>query len=151
MSGKGWVTTARGGGLNIDDLIAKSQRPIGLKEENSTIKKREIPGGRKPINVRGFQPAQGEVRHQDAPAPLVKEKPTHKSAFKAGNEAKSKADLTGIKVKRRASTKKPTGSAEEAASEALGDIMTGLEASSPNAAAAADQEEKKPTRRKSSK
>lgn len=151
MSGKGWVTTARGDGLNIDDLIAKSKRPIGVKEENSTIKKRKIPGGNKPLNVRGFQPAQGEAKPQEVESVAsIKEKPAPKAAFNDGKEANSQADLTGIKVKKRASTKKSTGTAEEAASEALGDIMTGLEKGSPNAVNAAEQEEK-PTRRRSSK
>lgn len=147
MSGRGWVTTARGDGLNIDDLIAKSKRPIGTTEEKSTIKKQKVPG-KTPINVRGFQPAQGEAKPQEVTeAAPAKATPAHKAAFKDGKEASSQADLTGIKVKKRASTKKPTGTAEEAASDALGDIVSDLEASNPNAMKAAEQEEK-PTRRK---
>lgn len=152
MSGKGWVTTARGDGLNIDDLIAKSKRPIGTKEEKSTIKKRKVPGGRKPLNVRGFQPAQGEaktpVREDTTEAPAPQEAPV--AAFNDGKKASSEADITGIKVKKRATTRKPNVPAEEAASETLGDIMTGLENGSPNAVNAAESEAK-PTRRKTTK
>jgi len=147
MSGKGWVTTARGEGLNIDDLIAKSKRPIGVMEEKSTVKKQKVPG-KTPINVRGFQPAQGEAKPQEAAqAPAVEAAPAPKAAFNDGNDASSQADLTGIKVKKRVSTKKPTGTAVDAASSTLGDIMTGLEDGNPNAVAAAEQEEK-PTRRR---
>ena len=152
MSGKGWVTTARGEGLNIDDLIAKSKRPIGTKEAKSEIKKRKVPG-RKPLNVRGFQPAQGEAKPHGEPTPAAEtpETPAPVAAFNDGEEAASTADITGIKVKKRASTKKPNVPAEEAAGEALGDIMSGLEAGSPNAVTAAEQEEKKPTRRRTTK
>ena len=147
MSGKGWVTTARGDGLNIDDLNAKSKRPIGVKEEKSTVKKQKVPG-KTPINIRGFQPAQGEAKpHEAVKVAAVEEAPVAKSAFNDGKDASSQADLTGIKVKKRVSTRKPTGTAEEAASDALGDIITGLEDGNPNAVAAAEQEEK-PTRRK---
>jgi len=151
MSGKGWVTTARGDGLNIDDLIAKSKRPIGTKEAKSTIKKRKVPGGSKPLNVRGFQPAQGEAKtpvHEGTEATAPQEAPV--SAFNDGEKASSEADITGIKVKKRASTRKPNVPAEEAASEALGDIMTGLENGTPNAVNAA-KAESKPTRRKTTK
>lgn len=151
MSGKGWVTTARGDGLNIDDLIAKSRRPIGTKEEKSTIKKRKVPGGRKPLNVRGFQPAQGEAKPQEAstPAVVTKAAPAPAAAFNDGKEASSQSDLTGIKVKKRASTKKPTGTAEDASNAVLSDITSSLEDGNPNAVAAAEQEEKKkPTRRR---
>lgn len=146
MSGKGWVTTARGDGLNIDDLIAKSKRPIGVTEEKSTVKKQKVPG-KTPINVRGFQPAQGEAKPQEVEKAAPVEA-ARKAASTDSKEANSQADLTGIKVKKRASTKKPTGTAEEAASEALGDIITGLEDNNPNAMKAAEQEEK-PTRRRS--
>jgi len=150
MSGKGWVTTARGEGLNIDDLIAKSKRPIGVKEEKSTVKKQKVPG-KTPINVRGFQPAQGESKpHEASKAPAVETTPVAKAAFNDGKDASSQADLTGIKVKKRVSTRKPTGTAEEAASDALGDIITGLEDGNPNAVVAAEQEEK-PTRRRTKK
>lgn len=132
MSGKGWVTTARGEGLNIDDLIAKSKRPIGVTEEKSTIKKPNAPSKRKPVNVRGFRPAHGEAQPRNATA-TAEETPARKAASSGGKTAVSQADLTGIKVKKRASTKKPTGTAEDA-SDALGDIITGLEDTAPKTA-----------------
>ncbi len=151
MAGKGWVSTARGDSLNLDDLIAKSKRPIGTQEEKSTIKKQKVPGTRRPINVRGFRPAHGEAKPKLAETVTEEKKRVPKAASTGGKKATSQADFTSIKVKKRASTKKPTGTVAAATSDALGDIMSGLESGSPNAVSAAEQEDKKPTRRKSSK
>ena len=152
MAGPGHVTTARGDSLNIDDLIAKSKRPIGLKEDKSTIKKKTKPGSRKQLNVRGFRPAQGEAK---PPESEIQEQPEQKkvpvSAFNDGKDARSVADMTGIKVEKKATTKKPDKPAAEAASDALGDILGTLEETAPNSVAAAEEvekEEKKTTRRR---
>ena len=154
MAGPGHVTTARGDSLNFDDLVAKSKRPIGLKEEKSTIKKKPDPSRRKQLNVRGFRPAQGESKLPEATAvpEQVAEQKAPISAYNDGKEADSLADVTGIKVKKKATTKKPDKPAVEAASDALGDILGDIEASNPNSVAAADEVEKeevkKTTRRR---
>ena len=154
MAGKGIITTARGESLNLDDLIAKSKRPIGVQEQNSTIKKKPDPTKRKPLNVRGFVPAQGEAKTPKVAEEGLRLDPPAKapvSAFKKGEEAKSVADMTGIRVEKKATTKKPDVPAAEAASEALGDILGSLEESVPNAVNAADEaeeEEKKPAARR---
>lgn len=153
MAGPGHVTTARGDSLNIDDLIAKARRPIGLKEEKSTIKKKANPSKRKQLNVRGFRPAQGESTPPEA---ATQEQPEQKkvpvSAYNDGEEASSLADVTGIKVEKKATTRKPDKPAAEAASDALGDILGTLEGTAPNSVAAAEEVEKeeaaKPTTRK---
>ena len=154
MAGPGYVTTARGDSLNIDDLVAKSKRPIGLKEEKSTIKKKADPARRKQINVRGFRPAQGESKPPEAKG--VKEQVVEQkvpiSAYNDGKAAGSLADVTGIKVKKSATTKQPDKPLAEATSDALGDILGTLEDSNPNSVAAADEVEKeevkKTTRRR---
>ncbi len=153
MSGKGWVTTARGEALDIDDLIAKSKRPVGTKEAKAEIKKRKIPGSKTPINIRGFQPAQGkahtpvlettEVKKEIPVAPL--------SSYNDGKKANSTADLTGIKVRKRATTKKPKGSAADASNALLDDITSSLKAGSPNAVTVAEEEDKKQIKRSGTK
>ena len=39
---KGWVTTARGEQLNLDQLILDSKRPVNAKDEKTEIKKRVV-------------------------------------------------------------------------------------------------------------
>lgn len=154
MSGSGWVTTARGEALNFDDLIAKSKRPIGTREEKTEIKKRKIPGSKTPLNIRGFQPAQGE-----ATPPVVEVKVDQPkeipavplSAYNDGKKAESVSDITGIKVRKRAATKKPKETVSESSNSVLNDITNSLESNASNAAKAADVGDKKVTKRSSAK
>ncbi len=152
MSGKGWVTTARGESLDIDNLIAKSKRPIGTKEEKTEIKKRKIPGSKTPINIRGFQPAQGNSSPPVVETVAQKEiKDTPISSYNDGKKAKSASDLTGIKVRKRSTTKKPTGTAADASNAVLDDITSSLESGTPNAVKAAVEGDKNPAKRRVTK
>ncbi len=104
---KGWVTTARGESLNIDQLITNAKRPPGLKEENTEIKKRKIVK-RRAINVRGFKPGVGEAEPPEMSAEMKEQMearnkrvpaPVQKVAYREGGVAESYADLTGVKLK----------------------------------------------------
>ena len=102
---KGWVTTARGESLNLDQLITDSKRPLDAKDEKTEVKKRVIKK-RKPLNVRGFRPGAGEAAVPDMPKEMKervakktrKVAPPRKVAFKEGGVAENYADLTGVKV-----------------------------------------------------
>lgn len=149
---RGWITTARGEQLNIDDLIDKSRRPPNLKDEKSEIKKKVV-ARKTPINVRGYKPAQGEAPVPELPEGVIqqvdekqkalfgKKKPV--SAYREGQEAEKLSDLTGVMVKpteaaverRKAQIASERGEAPEGGNEALNEILEELEP------------EKKPTRR----
>ena len=102
---KGWVTTARGESLNLDQLITDSKRKLDAKDENTEVKKRVIKK-RKPLNVRGFKPGAGEAPAPEMPEQMRekvakrsrKSPPPRKVAFRDGGVAESYADLTGVKL-----------------------------------------------------
>lgn len=106
---KGWVTTARGESLNIDYLITESERPPGLKDQNTEVKKRVIPGKRKRLNVRGTAVNTDSIKAPKIPEEIQarvekrntrKAPPPPKVAYREGGVAESYSDLTGIKMKR---------------------------------------------------
>ncbi len=140
---RGYVTTARGEQLNLDQLIIDSKRPPGLKEQATEVKKRKIPK-RKPLNVRGFKPAAGEAKAQEMPEEMRQvvrktqkkpEKP-RKVAFKEGGTAETYADLVGVRVKptegaverRKAQLAKAQDEAVETQDDELKDVLAELEA-----------------------
>ena len=166
---QGWVTTARGEALNLDALKDSANLPLAkAKQTKTTVPKRDY-NTRKPINVRGYQPGAGEHKMQEMSeevaetvAKLNPDEQPVKSAYAEDGEAKSLADVTGVKVRKtegavqRAQERANDDIAptpEQAANEALGDILGDLEASNPNAIEAAEAEEKvaKKTRSRSRK
>ena len=159
----GSITTARGEQLDLDALKAQATLPLVKAKQTKTQVKRKVFSKRKPLNVRGFQPAQGEhIPHQE-PAKIVPDEIPHKSSFSKTGEAQTAADITGVKVKvtegavARAKARAgivdddSSAQAETASEQALGEILGGLEAANPNAQSAADAEEKKTTRRSRAK
>lgn len=139
---KGWVTTARGEALNLDQLIMDAKKPLGQKEQNSEIKKRVIPQGRRQLNVRGYKPAGGveipeipeEMKAQIEQRTQKKDTPPRKVAYQEGGVAKTHADLTGIKLKvtegavarRKARIAKERNELPETQDDALDEIMEDL-------------------------
>jgi hypothetical protein len=132
--GPGHVITGSGELLNMDELIAKASRPIkGKHDQKDKIIKREPP--RVPLNVRGFRPdGAGMVRvisGKDAPQPTAQAEPVAPKAKEelappssyAGGEARSLADLTGVKLDepRRLKSKPKDAKAESA--KVLGEIL----------------------------
>lgn len=159
----GSITTARGEQLDLDALKAQATLPLVKAKQTKTQVKRKVFSKRKPLNVRGFQPAQGEhISHQE-PVKIVPDEIPQKSSFSNTGEAKTSADITGVKVKITegaiARAKARAGivddaaavQAESASEQALGEILGGLETANPNAKSAADAEEKKTTRRSRAK
>lgn len=163
---QGWVTTARGEALNLDALKDAANLPLAKAKQTKTeVPKRDY-NTRKPINVRGFKPGAGEHQIQEMPDAVTKtvskrspdEQPV-KSAYAEDGEAKTLADVTGVKVKptesaiKRAKERANEDIApEEVANEALGDILGDLEAANPKAVEAAEAEEApKKTRSRSKK
>jgi len=164
----GWVTTARGEALNMDALKDSANMPLAKAKQTKTEVPKRNYNTRKPINVRGFQPGRGEHQIQEMPEGVAKtvaklnpdEQPI-KSAYAEDGEAKSLADVTGVKVKttegaiKRAKERANEDIApEEVANEALSGILDDLETSNPKAVEAAEAEEKtapKKTRSRSKK
>ena len=151
---QGYVTTARGESLNMDALKDAANLPLALAKQTKTeVPKRDY-RARKPINVRGFQPGAGEHKVPEMPEEVANtvarlnpgEMPI-KTSYTEDGEAKTLADVTGVKVKptaaavERAKVRAGTDTApEEAASELMGDILGDLEKANPNAQSAADAE-----------
>lgn len=159
---QGYVTTARGESLNMDALKDAANLPLVKSKQTKTeVKKRDY-RARKPINVRGFQPGAGEHKVPEMPeavadtvARLNPDEMPVKTSFTDDGEAKSLADVTGVKVTptkesiARAKARTGTDTApEEAASEVMADILGDLEAANPNAQAAAEAEAGTPTVKK---
>ena len=105
------VTTARGEQLNMDDLIAKSRKPLDYKETKAEVKPRKINRG-SPINVmQGYVPGAGEDTPKEIVPESVVEETTSKAASSkkmksafTGEEARSMADLTGVKIEKTSRT-----------------------------------------------
>ena len=160
---QGYVTTARGESLNMDALKDAANLPLALSKQTKTeVPKRDY-RARKPINVRGYQPGAGEHKVPEMPeavattvAKLNPDEMPVKTSFTEDGEAKSLADVTGVKVKatkaavERAKVRAGTDTApEEAASEVMQDILGDLEAANPNAQAAAEAEAAGPKKTRS--
>lgn len=129
---KGMITTARGEVLNMDELIARSQAPIGRKAEKSTREAPYQPRSVQPqTRVRGFVPQRGTT---ETPQADVADAPAHATAAtKSGGDTKSLADMTGVKVKPTARAKALRAKAEDGvnvADEVLGDLLNEMQASS---------------------
>ncbi len=129
--GQGWVTTARGKELNLDELIAKAKKPINAGDLKNTVPQAPAPA-RTAVNVRGFTPSAGTapktVAVAAAPeAPKVESK-APPSAY-TGGEATSVADMTGIKVNqvKYLKDKKPKDP-QAVAHAALGEVLGELQA-----------------------
>lgn len=163
---QGMVTTARGEILNIDELKMKATLPIAKeKQPGNKVNKRNV-SKRKPLNVRGFQPGAGEASvpalSEEVQATLdaqtKKKSQTIRASYAADGEAKTLADITGIRVDKPSEATKAKVKAAlesdqrpaEVATEALSEILSGLDDSNPNAVSEADAEEKKTTRRRTS-
>lgn len=107
----GIVTTARGDALNLDDLIAKSKRPVGLKEAASTrATANYVPELTNTTKVRGFVPAAGARRDDQGvddetfvPS-IPKAGPVISKATPDGGNP-SLADLTGVTVSKSTRTR----------------------------------------------
>lgn len=141
---RGWVTTARGEALDLDALKNAANLPIAKAKQTKTeVTKRVLP--RKPVNIRGNMPAQGEHKPKLAEVETKKkridpEELPQKSAVSETGKVEKLADITGIKVKptdgaiERAKQRAAKGDVppEEAANEALGEILGDLKAAAPN-------------------
>jgi hypothetical protein len=153
---QGWVTTARGEALNLDALKDAANLPlVKAKQTKTEVPKRDY-RTRKPINVRGFQPGTGEHKIQEMPegvattvARLNPNDMPIKTSYTDDGEAKSMADVTGVKVKATAgaiarakdrASENTNTAPEEVANDALSGILGDLEAANPNAQTAADEE-----------
>lgn len=159
----GSITTARGEQLDMDGLKAQATLPLVKAKQTKTQVNKRVFSKRKPLNVRGFQPAQGEHVIEQEAVKIVPDEIPQKASFSKTGEATTSADITGVKVKvtkgaiERAKVRAgitedgEVTQAETASEEALGEILGGLEAANPNAQSAADEEEKKTTRRSRTK
>lgn len=146
MTGKGWVTTARGQALNMDDLKMQAERPIGFKDAKSEVKPKKLPK-RIPINVRGFLPAQGEAKVPEMPEKVAgviearKGKKTARVSVRPA-QAESLADITRIKVDKAKFIKEaPKDGARAASEDVLANIMDDLNQDAPKLQKAAETEE----------
>ena len=155
---KGWVTTARGEQLNLDQLIIESKRPFDAKDEKTEVKRRVIKK-RKPLNVRGYKPATGEAKVPEMPVEIAeivtkkeKTEAPRKVAYRDGGVAETYSDLTGVKVKpteaaverRKAQMAKARDEVAGVEDDEVDDILKELEAHD-------EEVPEKPTRRRTKK
>jgi hypothetical protein len=153
MTGKGWVTTARGEALNMDELIMQAERPIGFKDAKSEVKPKVLPK-RVPINVRGYAPEQGEARVPEMPQEVsnaldARQSKTPRRVTIMPGKAESMADLTRIRIDKPKFTKEvPKGGAEAASEAVLDNILGDLSQDTPKFQKAAEDEEKAPKKAK---
>lgn len=109
MSGKGYVTTARGELLDFDSLVMKSKQKPGT-DVKASVKKRNVPTG--PTNkVRGHKLTAGAAQ------PETKTDETEVET-NATTDEKSLADYTSVKVR----TKKNKKEGNDAVEEILSDL-----------------------------
>lgn len=131
----GIVSTARGEVLNLDDLIAKAKRPVGLKEAASTrAKPNYSPEASNTPRVRGFVPAAGSRREEDPGIDETFVPSTPKAGPvisrvtpEGGNP--TLADLTGVTVSKSARLKAKAEAPTEAPVESddeLGSLLSEL-------------------------
>lgn len=148
MSGKGWVTTARGEALNMDELIMKADRPIGFKDAKSEVKPKVPLSKRIPINVRGYTPAKGEATVPEMPEAVAnvlearQGKEPRRVVIRPG-KAETMADLTRIKISKPKFIKEAPENGAQAASEAvLDNILGDLGQDTPKAIKTSEEGEK---------
>lgn len=170
--------TARGDVIDMDEMKANAQRALHpVVQPGSTIEKKVV-SKRPPLNMRGHMTAQGkaaptvpegtETAKVD-PERINPEAIPPKTSFTEDGEARSLADMTGIKVNQKEYVERMGGKVqrgdvqelENQATEALGDILNDLADSNPNAetmhhleegdTVAAKQANKKITKKRSSK
>lgn len=147
MSGSGYVTSARGEVINMDELKNKANMPLAKsKQKNSTVKPKVKP--RKALNVRGHVPAQGEhvmapmsqevkqrveyIESSDGSKTVAHDTIPPASTTTESGVAETLADVTGIKlsaspeaIKRREAQLANEEISEES-SEVLDDILSDL-------------------------
>ncbi len=148
MTGKGWVTTARGQTLNMDDLKMQAERPIGFKDAKSEVKPKTPLSKRLPVNIRGYTPAPGESKVPEMPQEVVnvlearQDKEASRVAVRPG-KAETMADVTRVKVNRPKFIKEaPENGAEAAAEDVLANIMDDLTQDAPKVIKAAEADER---------
>jgi len=142
--------TARGDAIDMDEMKANAQRALHpVVQPGSTIEKKVV-SKRPPLNMRGHMAAQGKavptvpegVKTAKAdPERINPEAIPPKTSFTEDGEARSIADMTGIKVNQPAYVERMGGKVqrgdaqelENQATEALGDILSDLSDSNPNA------------------
>jgi hypothetical protein len=150
---QGYVTTARGEVINIDELKRSASKALNPVVQPGSEIKRKTVSKRKPLNMRGHVPAQGKAaapkvpeslarkadEHTNIPNPAIDNRPV-KSGYAEDGEARTLADLTGVKVDQREYVKRkggqvqrgPVDQLEQQANEALGDILQDLAEANPN-------------------
>lgn len=135
---KGIVTTARGGILNIDELIRMASTPVGKQEVAATRAAPYRPNTDAAPKVRGFVPGQGTGRGPKRPDGVETasgaEPRNAPSSFKDGAPARNLADFTGVKV-RKSETATAAKADEIAASteedEVLGNLVSQMKTPEP--------------------
>lgn len=156
---QGFVTTARGEVLNMDQLKTLATMPIAEKKQPGRTVEKKTYSKRQPLNVRGYVPQQGEAKIPEL-SDEVKSALSSKNkkissktipaSYSTTGTAESLADLTGIRVNKpsQATKEKVKQAMEneqrpaEVASEALDEILGDLQQNNPEAMKAASEEEK---------
>ena len=145
MTGKGWVTSARGQEINMDDLKMQAERPIGFKEAKSEVKPKAPLSKRTPVNIRGFVPAPGEAKVPEMPpeiSGMLEIRKDRKIPVRP-SKVQSMADITRIKVSDAKFIKGKSENGARAASEdVLSNIMGDLNQDAPILVKAAEDDER---------
>lgn len=168
---QGFVTSARGEIVNMDDLKRKSSQALNpVVQPGSQVTPKKV--RRKPLNMRGHVPAQGKApvpqvpdklarkadENTNTPNPLIDNRPV-KSGYTEDGEARTVADMTGVKVDQKKYVERMGGKVERApadqlevqAGEALQDILQDLASATPNREIMEEVERREATATKTSK
>lgn len=138
QTGPGWVFTARGQPLNLDELISRQKKPVNQADLKGTVKKQVKPQ-RMPVNVRGFQPARTDTASPDAPVIAIAEEAQAPQEIK---NTRSIADMTGVTVDapRYMKNKGKAKNLNEVTDAALSEVLHEIEAVAKNTDGVPDKE-----------
>lgn len=126
---KGMVTTARGQVINMDALKESSTRPLASPNKNDIKKNKHKEA--KPLNVRGYMPAQGKATPPELPQEIKDTLEARSRLSERSNSMQKKiqtmADITGVKVDKPKRLRSRPSNPEQASNEVLSEILNDLE------------------------
>jgi hypothetical protein len=118
----GIVSTARGGSLNIDELISKASRPAGPMAKSTQENAHYSPEPAQP-RVRGFTPLAGKATlAQETAKPVATKASTTKVAKSKTLAESTGVTLTKTKAKQAPATATPVPEEDSELGELLGKL-----------------------------
>ena len=127
MGTRGFVTTARGEVINLDEMIARAQQPIAAEDHATRKRGSYTPEVSNNPRVRGFVPGRGDT---DIMEPDDEDITTEAGSAEKTRDHRSLADMTSITVQKKGDTRKPSRPSQNSSptedaddDETLGSLM----------------------------